>query len=636
MQKRAAFATIYSGCRIPINEAKFMRIRRPILPATVLFLLGLLASAPLWADEAAEARLKKDITFLASDECEGRGVGTKGLDLAADYVAGQFAAAGLKPGAREGSYFQSFPYSRGAQLDGPATLVLDGPLGQTVTLKAGSDFQVSGLSGSGKVAAPVVFVGYGVTAPAIGYDDYAGVDVKGKIVIALRKVPRWTSKDAPFDGSRKDQHADMENKQALATINGALALILVNDSSDLADGDKLIPYAQLSRGVATFSLPFVQLRRNLAEEMFTASVGLGLRELEQSINRDLKPRSVPLPGWKVSLDVHVKRTVIPVKNIVGVLEGSGPLAKETLVIGAHYDHLGYGGPGSLAKNKDKAIHHGADDNGSGTTALMELARRFGADKNREGRRLVFIAFTAEESGLIGSRYYCRRHPLFPLNDTVAMVNLDMVGRLRTDDKSGKGKLLIEGAGTAKSFDAMLEGLNPGFQLSKRPGASGLFGSSDHESFYDAHVPVVFLWTGTHEDYHRPSDTSDKINVNGMSRIVDYAQKIVAKLSTDTARPEYVAIAPLFTPGKSKGPRLGIMPDYEADKEGVVVGGVGKGGPAEKGGLKAGDLIVAIAGKTVTNMNTYMAIMAQQTADQAIEVAVLRDGKKLLLKVTPQN
>jgi hypothetical protein len=604
---------------------------RPLVPS-VLFLFGLLVAAPLWADEAAEARLKKDITFLASDECEGRGVGTKGLDKAADYIVSQFTAAGLKPGGTAGSWFQPFPFSRGAQLDGPATLILEGPLGQTIKLKAGTDFQVTGLSGSGQLSVPLVFVGYGVTAPQIGYDDYAKIDVKGKIVLALRKVPRWTNKDTPFDGGRKDQHAELENKQALATINGAAGVILVNDASDLPDGDKLIPYETLSRGVSTFSLPFVQIRRNLAEDIVASSLGRGLRELEQAINRDLKPQSTALPGWKVALDVKVKRNIVPVKNVIGVVEGSGPLAHETLVIGAHYDHLGYGGPGSRSP-KEKAIHHGADDNGSGTTSLLELARRFGGMKDRQGRRLVFIAFTAEESGLIGSKYYCRRSPLFPLKDTVAMVNLDMVGRLRPDPKTGKDKVLIEGSGTAKTFDAMLESLNPGFQLSKKPGGNG---PSDHDSFYNESIPVVFLWTGFHEDYHKPSDTSDKINIKGMARIADYAQSIITRLASDASRPEYVAIAPTFSPGAGKGPRLGIMPDYEAEKAGIVISAVGKGGPAEKAGMKSGDLIVAIGDRPVTNMNTYMAAMAQQQAGQAIDVSVLRDGKKLLFKVTPQN
>ncbi len=307
------------------------------------------------------------------------------------------------------------------------------------------------------------------------------------------------------------------------------------------------------------------------------------------------------------------------------------------MIGAHYDHLGFGGMGSRSP-KEKAIHHGADDNASGTSAMMELARRFAGHKDRQGRRLVFMAFTAEESGLIGSRYYTNRDPLFAIKDTVTMVNLDMVGRLRADPKSNKDKLTVEGTGTAKGFDAMLEKLNPGFQLIKKPGGNG---PSDHDSFYNQKIPVVFFFTGFHDkgsdDYHKPSDTSDKVNIPGMDRIVDYAEKVIAQLASDAARPEYVAIASAFTPspGAGKGPRLGIMPDYEEDKPGVLVSGLSKDGPADKGGLKAGDLIVSIAGRPVTNLNAYMTIMGQQKSGQPLEVSVIRGDKKLLLKVVPQ-
>ncbi len=609
---------------------RYSRLHR----AGLFLLLGLGAAVPLHADEASQARMKRDVTYLASDELEGRGVGTSGLDRAADYVARQFAEAGLKPGGTDG-YFQPFPVTRGAELDGPATFVLKGPLGQTITLKQGVDFQVSGFSGPGEVRAPVVFAGFGVTAKEIDYDDYAGLDVKGKVVVAIRRVPRWTNETVPFAGPRRMQHAELESKQALAAANGAAALVLVNDLSEANTGDKLIPYQTTARAVSTFNLPFVQVRRSVVDLMLTASLGTGLADVERAIDRDLKPRSAPLTGWTATLDVKVKRNTVTVKNVIGVLDGSGPHAHETVVIGAHYDHLGYGGKGSgsLAPTQ-KAIHHGADDNASGTTALMELARHFAAEKDRKGRRLVFIAFTAEESGLIGSRYYTRRAPRFPLPETVAMVNLDMVGRLRPDAKTKKEKVLIEGSGTAKGFDAMLDQLNPGFQLSKKAGGNG---PSDHDSFYNQKIPVVFLWTGFHEDYHKPSDTADKINVAGMDKVVGYTEKIITRLATESERPEFVQVASSFTmsPGAGKAPRLGIMPDYEEDKPGVLVSGVSQGGPAEKGGLKAGDLIVTIAGRPVTNLNTYMAIMGQQRAGQAVEVTVVRGGKKMQLKVTPQ-
>lgn len=603
-------------------------IRRGLRAALGLFVM--FGAALAQDHEASEARMRKDITFLASDECEGRGVDTQGIHKAAEYIVGEFTKAGLKPGGKNGAWYQPFKIAGSAQLQGKSSLKLKGPLGQEIELRPDFDFQVLGLSAGGKVTAPLVFAGFGITAPDAKYDDFKGLDVAGKIVVLLRYTPRYQNKEMPFDGARRDEHAALERKQALAETNKAAAVILVNSVSKAADGDPLMAFKDLTAATPG-SIPALQLRRSVLDMIMQASLGTSLVEMEKAIDRDLTPRSMPLAGWTATLDANVKRSSIAANNVIGVLEGAGPLANETVVIGAHYDHLGYGGPGSLAKlpKGQKEIHHGADDNGSGTTSVIELARRFGQMKDRQGRRLVFMTFSGEELGLLGSRHYTNKEPLFPLDSTVAMVNLDMVGRLPTDPKTGKQKLIVEGTGTAKTFDAMIEKFNPGFQLSKKPGGTG---PSDHDSFYRKKVPVVFLWTGTHADYHRPSDTSDKINVAGMRQIADLAEKVIVKLSTDTERPEYVQVASTSTPGMGKGPRLGITPNYEEGKAGLMVGGVADDGPAAKAGIKAGDLIVDIGGKAVTNINTYMVLMGQQRLGQTVDVGVIRDGKKLTLKV----
>jgi hypothetical protein len=602
-------------------------------PLALFGLFLLLGTAAAKNEEAIEARMRKDITFLASDECEGRGIHTEGINKAADYIAAEFAKAGLRPGGPGGSYFQPFAVQGQSKLDGPSLLSLKGPLGQEIELKLGTDFQVMGLSGSGKVTAPVVFAGYGATASGIGYDDYKDIDVAGKIVVLVRHTPRWNNKDSSFDGARAAEHAGLEKKQALAEVNKAAAVLLVNDRTEAPAGDKLMAFNQLA-GATPGTIPAVQVRRGIVDMLLESSRGTALADVEKAIDRDLKPRSMPLQGWTASVATGVKRTSTPCKNIIGIADGSGPLANETVVIGAHYDHLGFGGMGSLTKNPGKKeIHHGADDNGSGTTSVIELARRFGAMKERQGRRLVFMTFSGEESGLLGSRYYCNKEPMIPLADTVAMVNLDMVGRFAEDKETHQGKLIVEGVGTAKNFERLIDKLNPGLLLTKKKGG---LGPSDHDSFCRKNIPVLFFWTGLHSDYHRPSDTSDKINVPGMRQIADLAEKVILELASEPQRPEYVEVPNTFslTPGKS-GPRLGIMPSYEEDKEGVVVGGVTDGGPAAKGGLKAGDLIVEIAGKAVKNINTYTVIMSQQQVGQPVEVSVVRDGKKLTLKVVPR-
>jgi hypothetical protein len=299
------------------------------------------------------------------------------------------------------------------------------------------------------------------------------------------------------------------------------------------------------------------------------------------------------------------------------------------VIGAHYDHLGYGGPSSLAGGKKMAIHPGADDNGSGTTAVMELARRFAAQGNRQGRRLLFITFSGEELGLYGSRHYCKE-PLFPLADTAAMYNLDMVGRLSPDRKTGKDRLLCQGAGTAKEFNPLVAEMAKKYDFQMSVQASG-FGPSDHDSFCAKKVPVLFFWTGDHADYHRPSDTADKINLPGMRRIVDMSQEAIARLG-GAAKPAFVEVKRAGRPRPSSGPRLGIRPAYGDEGEGVLVEGVSDGGPAARGGVKEEDRIVGIAGKPVKDLQTYMEALAGQKGGTTIEVVVTRAGKKVPLKI----
>jgi hypothetical protein len=598
-------------------------------------LLVLALGMAVRSDQAAEARLRRDVTFLASDQCEGRGPGTRGLDLAADYLAEQFRQAGLKPGGVHGGWFQPFSIPGVGRLEF-ARLSLRGPLGQEIVLQEGKDFTVLGLSGSGRLTAPLVFAGFGVSAKTASYDDYAGIDVAGKVVLVLRRTPRYDNNAVPFDGSRRDQHASLQNKLANAETHRAAAVLLVNDRTDLERGDRLLPFNALAGSGSAGAIPFLHLHRDLAEGLVFSVVGKPLREVEAAISRDLTPHSTPLTGWTAQLEVRVRRPTEVVKNVIGIVEGSGPLAKEVLVIGAHYDHLGYGDPGSRLKDRtQRQIHHGADDNASGTAALLELARRFAQRKEQTGRRLVFIAFSGEERGLLGSRYWCNTQPLVPLEHTVAMLNLDMVGRLRPG-KNGHDKLYVEGVGTARGFAELVEQVNRSFHFDLVRRAAGT-GPSDHDSFYRKNIPVLFLWTGYHSDYHLPSDTADKINIVGMVRVVDFAEQLLLRLRT-APRPEYVRLAEEPPPpGGRNLPRLGILPSYEDNEQGrgLLIADVTAGGPAAQAGLKAGDRIIAIAGRPVTNLNTYMLLMSQQVRGQPVEVRVLRQGKEQTFRVVPQ-
>ncbi len=612
-----------------------MIVRHWWLRCPALALIGLLVlvgARSQAADEAAETRMRKDITFLASDECEGRGPATKGIDLAANYIAAEFKKAGLKPAGADGSYFQLFTIP-GATLAKPNRFRLRGPQGQELELKLGEHFQVLGLSRSGKVNAPVVFAGYGATtAKDVGYDDYQDLDVAGKVVVVLRDTPRADNKFSSFDGARRRRHASFTEKLLNAEKHKAAAVIFVNDRDTARSDDELVNFSYMAATGSPAKLPAVQLRRAVLEEMLEASFATSLEEREQDIDRELKPHSTPLAGWTASLEVSVSRGALPLKNVVGVLDGSGELAQETVVVGAHYDHLGYGGAYSLAGLKRMAIHHGADDNGSGTTTIMELARRFGHLPNRPDRRLVFIAFSGEEEGLLGSAYYCK-HPIFPLADTAAMVNLDMVGRLHQDAASKKDELLLEGTGSGKNFNRLLDTLNTNYHFKLNKKAGGILPLSDHFSFYAKQVPVIFLWTGYHPDYHRPSDTADKINVHGMARIADLCQDVIANLTTTPERPQYVKLRVTGGFGGTQVPRIGVRPSYTDDGEGVLLDGVNAGEPAAKAGLKEGDRIVEIASKPVKNLESYMSLMAGHKKGEKLDFGIVRGGKKMTIQVT---
>jgi Zn-dependent M28 family amino/carboxypeptidase len=605
-------------------------VQRWLLLVLGLVSFGLTGSQGQAVDEPSEARMRKDVTFLASDACEGRGVATQGINLAADYIAAEFKKAGLKPAGTDGSYFQPFTMNGGTH-DGPASLVLRGPQGQVIELKEGVSFEALGMARSGNVTdVPVVFVGYGISAPKDGYDDYKDMNVAGKVVLVLRDTPRNDNKFAPFGGDRR-KFGSMNEKLLTAEKHEAVGVLFLNDRLAASDGDDLMPFGFTAPSPSVTKLPAVHLRREVADTLFQSSLGTTLREREQDIDRDLKPQSTELTGWTVRLETKVGRT-LHIKNVVGVLEGSGPLAKETVVLGAHYDHLGLGGAGSLASLKKPAIHHGADDNGSGSTALMELARHFGQMPKREGRRLVFIAFSGEEMGLLGSVYYCK-NPIFPLTDTVAMLNLDMVGRLHPDKENNKDKLIVYGTGTAKTFNDLIDRVNQKYDF-KLQKVKGGYGPSDHASFYAKGVPVFFFFTDDHPDYHRPSDTADKINLAGMARVVAMVEEIATEMTTVAERPEYVKISEgQITPGNV--PRIGIRPAYGDSEEGVLLDGVSDGGPAAKAGLKEGDRIVEVGGKPAKNLEGYMSLIRNVKKGEPVELTVLREGKKLSIKVTPE-
>src|SRR5581483_637887 len=437
------------------------------------------------------------------------GVDTPGIDMARDYIAAQFKKYGLAPGGTDG-YFQRLEVTTGVEPAGRNEAHLG-----AADLVLSRDWTPLGFSASAAAEGEVVFAGYGMTAGDHAYDDYAGIDAKGKLVLVLRYEPPPKDEKSPFGKyPRSSRYAALNAKAANARAHGAAGLILVDLSSPQ---DELIRLSR-SIGRGQGELVAAQIRRETAETILGAA-GVSLSDLKAAIDREEKPHSTTIGGLRARLAVNLTKTVRPTDNVVAIIRGSDPKLKdENIVIGAHYDHLGLGHYGTMDPNAEGQIHNGADDNASGVAVMLSVARRFAAGK-APPRTLVFVAFTGEELGLYGSRYFVE-HPPFPLAAAKAMINLDMVGRMEDN------KLMVNTADTAKEFRTMIGRAAGGLDIGMK--ATG--GGSDHVSFYNKGVPAVHFYTGMHSDYHRPTDDWEKLNIPGMSKVSDVVFTLAAELA----------------------------------------------------------------------------------------------------------
>ena len=601
------------------------------------------ATKTVSASAAAELRLKADVTYLAADAREGRAPGSKGIEASADYIAESFKQMGLSTAPGAEGYFQKFSIPGRPRLAEPMELAAIAPHGKSRNAEPKTEFSplAIGTSCPEKKLA-IVFAGYGITAKdsalQLDYDDYAGVDVQGKAVLIIRREPQQNRDDSPFAGKKTTDYATFRHKASNAFQHGAACVLLVNDRAGLGDeSDKVLGF--MAGGPELLSnIPFVMISRNFADWILIAADAPSLTEMESKIDSDLKPRSQILKDVELSAHFTIERPSVETRNVIGVLEGSGPLADETVIIGGHYDHLGRGGllSGSLAFLSSD-IHNGADDNASGTAMMVELARRLASRRDPLPRRVVFMAFSGEERGLLGSKYYVD-HPLYPLAKTVMMINFDMVGRL-----NGKNELTMLGTGTTPGLDLLVDvlGKTSGLSVKKISGMTDGFGGSDHQSFYAANIPVLFAFTGLHTDYHRPSDDSDRINYSGMARIADYLELIMLELVRRPERPAFTRLASPRRNGRQAqsasagmGATMGVMPDYaDESNDGLKLSDVRDGGPAAKAGLKGGDKIVRVAGKPIGTIYDYMESLKGHKPGDKVDVVVRRDGKEMTLPVS---
>ena len=589
-------------------------------------------------DPAVRERLKAAVEWLAAPQRDGRGPGTAGIDQAADWVAEQFAAIGLLPPPASGLAVQPFAMTLEAKL-GPAagnTAEIVGPPSADGTpsvrpLELGVDFTPLAAGGSGPFDLPLVFAGYGITAPKEHYDDYAGLAAKGAAVIVLRQEPQKDNPHSVFDGNQASQYAALARKVANASEHEVGGVVLCNDASDTSDA--LMKFDRAGDGSEKRALPILQVRRQVIDEIVTESVRRSLPALEKSIDEQFVPQSTTLTGWRIRGRTTIERTEAQARNVLGFLPGTGQpagadapaiSAAETVVLGAHYDHLGYGGSSSAAPG-DTTVHHGADDNASGTALLVEVAKILKSG-GALPRGVLFVAFSGEERGLLGSAHYTA-NPVLPLSDTVVMVNLDMVGRLDGD------KLVVHGTGTGTGLEELIDRLTAaaGFTVAKEPGG---FGPSDHASFYAKKIPVLHIFTGSHADYHRPTDTAEKINYDGMVRLANLVAGVVRECATSPKRPEYIEVASkMFARGGGDRPYFGSIPDFANPGKGYAISGVTKDSPSARGGLQAGDLIVRLGESAVTGLEDFDSALRKHKGGDTVPVVVQRSGVEVTLQVT---
>ena len=627
---------------------------RPALCAAVASLLLTFPAGNLPAGEPSAATkapgtgstfdvdVKGSVHYLASDDLEGRGVGTAGLDKAASYVADNFRKLGLKPPPGQDDYFQKFVMTIAVRPAEETALRLVPGEGDRDAYAMGEDYVPLSFSAEKAFEGPLAFVGYAITEPGKDYDDFKGVDVKGRVALALRYEPHDGVGHSRFSGD-KGQYAPAATlgRQAKAAAEaGAAALVVVNPPTFHEEDDPLVPFSRTFGGDHA-DIPVMQVRRSVAEEWLKSGGSKeDLKALQARIDDSGRSHSVVLPGAaRVTGNVVVRRVQSEVKNVLAVLPGSGALKDEYLVIGAHYDHLGHGGPGSLTPSSDD-IHNGADDNASGTSAMLELAEVF-SRRGSFGRSILFCAFTGEESGLIGSQYLVS-HPPVPLDKIAYMINLDMVGRVRG------GVIYVGGMGTAPSLEKIVNEADEASPLQVKSFGKGGFGPSDHLSFALKRVPVLFFYSGQHADYHRPTDDADKVNYKGIGEVVGLVTGVAQKLLV-LPREQYVEAADANSvfggapgapgahgAGGGGGFRasLGVVPDYSAeDVKGVRISGTSPGSPAAKAGLKDGDVIVQWGADKLDSVYDLTDQLKKAKPGEKVKLGVMRGGKRVDLEAT---
>lgn len=592
-------------------------------------ILAVLVAAASLNAQVPPSRIRTHVETLASDRLAGREAGSPGERAAAEYIAAELRRIGARPLPGSNDLFVPFEFTAGSR-DGGSQLRIarsDARAGEWVS--GTNSVRALSFSDDGEVTGPVVFAGYGIVVPEsqnFGYDSYAGLNVKDKIVVVLRYFPEDADQKTKAILAR---YADLRYKAMAARQRGGKALLVVTGPRSPNAGE-LVPMT-FDTAIAGSGIPAASIDRTAADRLFEHGRPLA------DVQRELDTGNPHVAGFELSgVTVTLKTAVVREKrtglNVVAYLPATEPVAgvpRPWVATGAHYDHLGRGRNGNSLASRDEVgrAHLGADDNASGTAAVLRIAELL-AREPRRPRHLLIGLWSAEEIGLVGSSAFLEAG-LVPADQIAAYLNFDMVGRMQDN------RLAVQATGTSPVWGSLLERVNvaAGFDLALQPDP---YQPTDVANFNQVGIPSLSFTTGAHADYHRPSDTADKLNYEDLERIADMAAAIVRRLMDERTAPQFVKVEQSSQTVSRSGLRVftGTVPDYTSDAKGLLLGGVVGGGPAERAGLQKGDVIIEIAGHTIANIYDYTYALELLKIGEPVKVVYLRNGERRETQLVP--
>ena len=566
--------------------------------------------------DISEKDIMKHIRFLSDDKRAGRYPGTRGSKDVIAYLINQLKSYGVQPAGEGSSFKQTFSILDSVKIGRNNSLKInDRPL------NIEKDYIPLWFSGNSSVSAEVVFAGYGINliTDSLVWNDYKDLNVDGKWVMVMRHSPERENPHSVYA-----PHSDLHKKMIEARDRGAAGIIFISQVED----STLIPFKYIP-GYSKSGIPAIQIDNEVADDILN-SVGSSRKIIQDKMNNNLKPESFKISNIKISANVELKNIYSRAANVIGkIVSRNHKYRDEYVVIGAHFDHLGYGGPGSGSLKPDtNAIHNGANDNASGTAGLLELAHKLQNNRQLLKRSILLIGFDAEERGLLGSKYFIQ-NPTVEKSNIVTMINMDMIGKMKDST------VVIGGVGTSPIFEKILDSLSIDSGLKFEFNQAG-YGPSDHASFYSENIPVLFFFTGDYDNnYHLPEDDWQSINLKGERQILNVIHNLVIDISRQNLKPSFTLAGPKKqqTQRNNNKIKLGIIPHYGGTIDGLKIDKIyDPNGPAARAGIRSGDIIKSINKKPVKDIYEYMKRIKDLKKGQSVSMDIKRDGRIIMLTV----